>query len=259
MQRILDSVEAHWEMLHNSGYMVLVLLAVLVLVVNLNYLEKNRWLAYFIFISLLVIINPIWGMGWRGFPFWGINISYIYSLIPLALVIAMGAVFLVSNLKIKRKKAIAAAVIVLLIISGGARISPKRFFQKAQNEQQVSEFTVLICEAVTKETNTPKIVIPERFAGEIRQYDGNIELLFSVQGIRGWHDPISEEIEYVRNEIDQEYPDMENLTAIISDYNCHYIMIHKNQLAKDSPDRYGFEAETEIGDYFIYKNIQGVK
>ena len=231
-----------------GGYMVLTAACVLYLFLK----EKNRFCrAVFVWLPLgvaVIFFCPLW-IVYLKVREDGEILYRLLWLLPFGAVIAYTFTKLVTGLKTKLKYAAVAAGFLILGLFG-RYIYASPFFSPAQNAYHVPETVVRICDEIEVPGREIKACFPEEFTSYVRQYTATVHLTYGRESyMPGVIDTLGSDAMYL---LRREKVDTKALTGILRDRDTPYLILRKERIFTEKPEKYDFRFVTEIDGYSIY-------
>lgn len=206
---------------------------------------------------LLFFFNPIFyavigtrflsGVYWR--LLWMLPISFVLAYVIIQLVYKV-------NRDVLRVLVLAAACVCIIVT--GEREFSKATYTEKENEYEISQAAIEICDVVMARLSDWKeiIIVPNELLCDIRQYSCSVGLLYG-RNAGGFITDIEPEELAVYEEMCKEVPDVKLITDIAKERNCRYIVFRTSfhQIPEDlSSYGYGKFAVVQE-DYVIYQRI----
>lgn len=156
--------------------------------------ELRQYFSFPLIFMLLTIYNPfiiVWVAEKIGLTS---RFRRLFWLMPINLVLAVTAVFLIKRFKKTWLRAAAAAVLAVAVVLGGTPAIPE--MKKAQNVYKVQNETIEIARIMEADTGTDgykKAAFADVALLELRQYDPSIRNLFNRKIMYSWNPDVSDE------------------------------------------------------------------
>lgn len=206
---------------------------------------------------LLFFFNPVFyaliGTRFLSGVYWR-----LLWMLPISFVIAYAVTQLAYKLKKDCLRVIVfAAACVCIIVTGEREFSSATYTEK-ENEYEISQAAIEVCEVVMQGLQGWKenIIVPNELLCDIRQYSCSVGLLYG-RNFGGFISDIEQDELAVYEEMCKEEPDVEVITDIAKNRNCRYIVFNTSthQIPEDLSN-YGYEKlEVVQEDYAIYRRI----
>lgn len=237
---------------------VFVIITILLIIKSRNIIIKYFYL-YPSVLILLFIINPICVKILVASEFIAAN-RYVrlYWLFQIGAVIAYACTKLT---KMADKKHTWLGKIILICLLSSMMVLGNYMFTKENYESAASlyklpkgvvEVTDLIRKDVEKNGKVMweiKIAVPPSLCSYIRQYDGDVQLLY---GRNIENDLNANE---VRRLMGEPTLDMQGIQYYSREARCNYLVLEAERLSADIPEAHGFKLIDEIYGYAIYRDI----
>lgn len=202
--------------------------------------KNDRWRMLiptgFIFIC---IVNPLLVFFMGGeYYYWR-----LFWILPNGIIIALGITKLIKSTRKILLKCIVLVVGVCTILGLGSNSFITSKYTKTDNAYKISQEAIDVCTIMLSVDDNPRCVAPKELLAEIRQYSGDIEMMYgrNVQGyINGLEEYDNEKIIYT--EMSTKDPDYNKIFACseYSDYN--FVITNIDKEATDD--------EQEMSGYF---------
>lgn len=177
----------------------------------------------------------------------------IYWLIPFSLIIVCTFTKLLTKWKMKFIKIIMPFFALLLIVFMGDYMFSKINYSAMTNLHKLPDDAIEICDTIEEDVeaegddiNQIRVVVSVPMECYIRQYDGNIKILYG-------RNECSEEGEYIRNLLGEEKLRARKISKACLEQNCNYIVVDKLKPVKGDFESEGYELLAETDNYSIYK------
>lgn len=211
--------------------------------------------------SVLVLVfffNPVFfkyvGMKFLSGVYWR-----LLWMVPVSFVIAYALTRLIDTLPKNALRVCAIVVACACIALMGEPIFSQTTYQEKENEYELPQATLEICNYVEGHLKDWKetIIVPNELLCNVRQYSASVCLLYG-RNSGGFISEIGEDEAKVFAEMSKEEPDVATVTQIALEKNCRYIVFNTSfhQIPEDLTE-YGYEKETVVEDiYAIYSRIE---
>lgn len=239
------------------AYMAFAIIVLLVVV------SKNRKLKqYFLYPSLVVIVFTLNPLTIRILIQSNlVDISRyvrLFWLIPIAFLFAYIGTVAAERTDQKWRKGMVSLVFLLAVVIGGTYMFTDGNYTVAENEYKlpdevvkVTDFIVNDIGAQGKNINEIRIAAPPELSTYIRQYNGNIRMLYG----RNWESS-TPALEMMRL-LSADEMDVNGIKtyASASEGAINYIILDETKKRNGSMEENGFELKGQIGKYLIYENL----
>ncbi len=254
MQIILSEMQSNFEKSKSAGsYGILLFLAILVLYSLKK--EKNKWLAdYTLLVILLVVANPVFVfLAENIFPVLAFGVRF-YVLLPTAILVPYATVLLLDRVSSRNQKIIISICIALIIglagtgygtIEGTQRLAEKSYFAGEEAE---------ILKIVSAGDNEVLLLAPNQIMEMARDYDPQVRLLYGkdlwIEGLDlGIQDNYSKEIIDAYTAMQSQ--DVDQIAVTASKYQCDFIVL--NNMEGQEPAISGYQILSQTQNYQIYE------
>lgn len=255
---IQDSLSYMWmvEKEYFQSYMGtgLIVIWFLLSLIYLLVTEKRKpvriLFVYVPIVLLLAFFNPL--LARVIYDYIGDEIYYrIIWLLPITVVIGFTAVQLYGRFQGKKKIVFAVAAAGLIMTSGSC-IYSNPFFHKAENLYHVPQSVVNICDAIEVEGREVKAVFPTELLQYVRQYSPVVVMPYGREVLVERWNAATENALY--NAMEAEVIDAEQLTGLVREQWCAYIILPEDKGIAGNLQDYDFEVFGKTDGYVIYKD-----
>ncbi|MDO5147440.1 MAG: hypothetical protein Q4D60_10595 [Eubacteriales bacterium] len=247
--------ELFW-LFSGNGYVVAV---AFILMMFLILLSDNRVLKqYFLYPSvfvLLFIVSPV-NIFLVLKVFNAARMVRFYWLMPIVLILSYVCVVLIYQAK-KWKKYAVAGLCFAIIIMAGTYMFTEESYTKMENLYKIPEEAVEISEYIrddvaeaNQDIRTVRAVVPGIYDSYIRQYDGELKLLYGRQNASEVYRDIAYEMMQLMN---AEELDVERISQLAVQSDCQYVVIENQKEKKGSFKKNGYKKMVEEKEYSVYK------
>lgn len=263
MGNFFREIQEIYQLFSGSG---LVMTGFAIAVCYLLYKSKNQLLRkYFLYPSLIVFIvvnNPI-TIGLLVETGFMEQERYVrlYWLLPISVIIAYACTMFIERVRKQRSKYIVGFLIICMMFFSGSYIFASGNFQKATNPyklpQKVINVTDRIVEDIEKDggkVEETRIVVPSDLSGYIRQYNGDIKLLYGRR-VEYNTDVDGYLAEQVKDAMDEGSVDCELVATKARKSGCKYVVVEKEKKLEGELEGYGYELMKVQDGYSIYKDV----
>lgn len=210
---------------------------------------RNR-LFYPVVLLVLCIVNPIL----YYFVFSKIVYWRLFWMLPNLFVIAYAITKIVQECGGRIVKGGIIIVFTVMIIMNGMNVYKKGAFIKAQNWQKLSNDTVEICNLILQLDDTPRCVMPIDLFSEVRQYSGEIEMMYGRNAL-GYISDYSDQQIWAMYSLEDKNTDMNYVFQQAKKYGYSIIVAKQSNLPdREVLNRSGYSQCAKITDYIIYVN-----
>lgn len=214
--------------------------------------RKNRgMLVYPSIVLLLVILNPwLYGHIWIkliDYAFWR-----MLWMIPVLPVIAVAVIELAGLLKKEWLSYIAVvACIAVILLSGNIIYRQDKVFVKAQNAYKLPQECIDVADRILEYNSNPTVIAPSSLYCYLRQYNGNINLLYG-RDVDGYILPSNDSVIGEINGMMRVGGDTERFAQLAREKNVDFIILPWDS-ALGMSDGYGYRNVCAVDGYNIYQ------
>ena len=247
MKIIIDWYQTYYA---DGVYLILALASYVYLFAHCPELRK-KFLVPMAFLMFLVF-NPLL------YKYVYIRIIYwrLFWMFPTGILIALASVKLVKNSLGKFEKWIVLLMICALIVIKGTNIYTERGFGKIENAYKVPAAVKDVCDLMLELEEEPKCIVPEAFLCDVRQYSGEIEMVYG-RDVLGFIIPNWGEEWHAFEQLESETPDYSWIMQCAERENCSFIVTYKDKgIDEQLLVLYGYVEILYEGNYIIYYNDQ---
>ena len=241
MQPIIYWVNEYYG---NRWYLLLAVVAYIYLFFATK--ESRRKIVYPSVLLAFLVLNPI-------------LYKYVYSkiiywrlmwLLPNTLAIAYATVLFVRKRKHISVKVIAFVLVLAAVVWKGTNVYTHSGMAKASNQQKVDARVQQVCDEMLAVDETPKCIAALNLSYEIRQYCGDIELMYG-RNVEGYINVIDDLSLRIANEMRSENPNYDYIFAQAMAKNYDFVVLEDYKtVPEDLLNQYGYQ---------IYKNVASIK
>ena len=248
-----------WLRLYIGGSCQIILPGLALLYLLLSKEERNhrRLFAGFSCIFAILYICPLTARGIMRCI--GDNVYWrLLWVLPLPIITAYTGTRLYERVNARWKKAGLFVLMTGVICLTGKNVylqdSP---YVKAANMQKLPEEVAVICQIIREdagEDSTPRIAVPAKLSGYIRQYDAGIEMLY---GRRGTKRPYGKQVKFrLRRYFNGKFVNYKKLTTFLRKGETQYVVLGTRKETEKKMRKRGFEIIGRAGEYVIYKDAR---
>lgn len=199
-------------------------------------------------VTTLIIINPLL----YKYLFSKIVYWRLFWMLPLGIVIACAMVLLIKKIKSRIFKCFLFIAFVLCLVTKGTNVYVDSGMIKTQNEQKVSMYVKDVCDYILSIDEHPKCIMPNNMYTEVRQYSGNIEMMYG-RNADGFINVIDDVSQRVAEELSAENPNFEYICgqAYIQKFNF-IVSPDSKKIPIDILEKYGYVQAKNIDGLDIY-------
>lgn len=218
--------------------------------------EKRKYVRilflYLPIILLLIYFNPLFAELVYGMA--GNEIYYrILWLLPVTVVVAYTSVCIYGELE-RRHQGLRAGLFALCmagtLAASGSFIYSSPLFSKAENIYHMPDSVVHICDAINVPGREVMAVFPIELVQYVRQYSPVTCMPYGREvTVERWNHSSA-----LRDEMEQEIINMEQLVFLTRRAGCHYVIFREGQKLRGNPEDYGWIRFGETDGYVIYRD-----
>ena len=233
----------------NGAFLMLTIVSCIILFV----LEKNTRVKLFfpIILILIIVINPVlYKYVYQKIVYWR-----LFWMIPDGIIISAAIVRVVQKCKSDFVKPIIVVLAMAVIIIFGTNVYLNGGFVKIKNTHKIyPQFKDIAC-IMLEYDSSPKAIVPYNVSTEIRQYSGDIKLLYGrnvkwgyILGASDYQMDVFRSIEAGPLNYDYAFEQ-----AAVS--GCNFVVPPIDAVIDASiPERYGYSIVANIDGFVIYYN-----
>lgn len=210
--------------------------------------ESRRKIVYPSVLLAFLVLNPI-------------LYQYVYSkiiywrlmwLLPNTLAIAYATVLFVRKRKHIAVKVIAFVLVLAAVVWKGTNVYTHSGMAKASNQQKVDARVQQVCDEMLAVDETPKCIAALNLSYEIRQYCGDIELMYG-RNVEGYINVIDDLSLRIANEMRSENPNYDYIFAQAMAKNYDFIVLEDYKtVPEDLLNQYGYQIYKNVAGYNLY-------
>lgn len=263
MSHFLEQIRYIYRLFSENGP---VMTGFVIAICYLMYMSKNKLLKkYFIYptiVVLIVINNPITINLLVDSEFL-VRERYVrlYWLIPVSMLIAYTCTMIMERCQEKKRKYAVGFLMVCLIVISGNYMFQSGNFQSASNLYKLPQEAVDVTDRIVQDVEESgakiqdtRIVVDGSLSGYIRQYNGEIKLLYG-RHIEYTADTDWTIAEKVKDAMAADVLDCELVAVNARKGGCSYIVIHSKKSLDGSLEYYGYEFLDTVDGYSVYKDV----
>lgn len=243
MQPIIYWVNEYYG---NRWYLLLAIVAYIYLFFATK--ESRRKIVYPSVLLTFLVLNPI-------------LYQYVYSkiiywrlmwLLPNTLAIAYATVLFVRKRKHIAVKVIAFVLVLAAVVWKGTNVYTHSGMAKASNQQKVDARVQQVCDEMLAVDETPKCIAALNLSYEIRQYCGDIELMYG-RNVEGYINVIDDLSLRIANEMRSENPNYDYIFAQAMAKNYDFVVLEDYKtVPEDLLNQYGYQIYKNVAGYNLY-------
>lgn len=210
--------------------------------------ESRRKIVYPSVLLAFLVLNPI-------------LYKYVYSkiiywrlmwLLPNTLAIAYATVLFVRKRKHIAVKVIAFVLVLAAVVWKGTNVYTHSGMAKASNQQKVDARVQQVCDEMLAVDETPKCIAALNLSYEIRQYCGDIELMYG-RNVEGYINVIDDLSLRIANEMRSENPNYDYIFAQAMAKNYDFVVLEDYKtVPEDLLNQYGYQIYKNVAGYNLY-------
>lgn len=260
MENYLEKVNQIYELFCGSGQEVIFLLMLLVLMLKIsdNKLLK-MYILYPILAELIFIMNPI---SIRFFVNTGLlaenRYVRLFWLMQIGILVAAAVCECFGRLQKStgKMRVFLGILLAMIIILMGKSTLTKENYQTVTNAYKLPEGVIEVVDTIESDClrdgvdlSTIKIAVPVSLAPYIRQYRGDIKMLY---GRNIENDVVSSSVQRLMQE-EELKPDQ--ISVFAKKGLCNYIVLEDNKPLTEPFEEYGYELVDVVKGYAVYKDL----
>ena len=231
----------------NGAYAVLTICAALYLYVHCK--ESRKKLIYPSLFILVCLLCPVL----YAKVFWRITYWRFFWLLPSGVFISYAVTRLVMQLDKISGKLFLLAICGIINATFGTNMYLNGVFQKTQNIQKVSVATKSVCDIMLSEEKYPQCIVPSGIYCEVRQYSGDIEMMFG-RDADGYINDTEQICIDIRNTLDSEAPDYDLVLSTASERGYEFVAVYDTKpIDKKLLKKYGYKKLAQSSGYIVYR------
>lgn len=172
-------------------------------------------------------------------------------LLPLTAGIAYTVCHICGRLEGKKKFAVAVSAAVIIIVSGKC-VYDSPYFGKAENKYHVPDSVVHICDSIIVPGREVMAAFPGELLHYVRQYTAFVCMPYGRESLVERWDASSE----LSRAMERNPAVLEELAPLVSEENCHYIILREGKEILGNPRDFGWEIFGRTDGYVIYRNTE---
>ncbi len=216
-------------------------------------MEKNTRVKVFfpLLLILIVVINPIlYKYVYHRIIYWR-----LFWMIPDAMIISAAVVKTVQKCRKNFVKVIVVMAAMAMVVALGKNVFLNGGFMRTRNAHKIHPESKAIACVLLEYDDSPKAIVPYYVSSEIRQYSGNIKLLYGrnvksgyILGADDYQMKVFSSIE--EGPLDYDYAFEQ---AVVS--RCNFVVLPINaDIDASIPERYGYVIVASIDGFMVYYN-----
>lgn len=227
----------------------LVILALLCLVL-LAFLSRDdrRRLFWPLVIGAVLIVNPI-----LYFYVYSHTIYWrLFWLLPDAVLIALASVRILERIPLRLVRIPVFLILCALIMFVGRFTYGDSSFRRNGNPEGVSEATRAVADYLLSQEESPLCLVENSLYMDIRQYDGNIRLVYGRNAV-GYITGAGKRVRRIARAMNEKETSYRQVLRLAISRKAGYIVVDKTDpIPKNLRDKYKYEKVRTIYDYIIY-------
>ena len=214
--------------------------------------ENRIRIIYPVLLLCFVIVNPIL----YKFIFYRIIYWRLFWMLPNSIAIAYATVRILRNSKTAGKM-ILLGVIMCIIVLKGTNAFEHGNFLLTQNMYKISDNVIEVCDVILNVDDSPRCIVPGTLYSEVRQYSGDIELMYG-RNIEGYiNSNIQQEYRDVHAELVKEIPNYDYVLSVARKNGYNFIVVDRNKaIPEDILVLYDYSFVDSYGSLVIYKYVK---
>ena len=259
MQNYVEKINLIYDLYSNNGAEVVFYLMVFIVMLCITQNQKMRnYILYPILVELLFIFNPV---SIAVFVNTGIlaETRYVrlFWMVQVSVVIGGAACECIHRIEKKRdrERLVLIGLLIGTLMLMGKYIFTDSNFQPATNLYKLPEGVIEVtdaikedCESEGKDLSKIRIAVPVSLAPYIRQYDGNIKMLY---GRNIENNLVSATVQSLQQE---ELLNIQKISLYAKEGFCDYIVLEEYKSLSENPEKYSYKLVDIVKGYRIYRD-----
>ncbi len=214
--------------------------------------ENRKRIIYPVLLICFVAINPIL----YKYIFYRIIYWRLFWMLPNSIVIAYAVVKMVRNSN-KIEKIIVIGMLSCLIVFKGSNAFEHGGFVSMQNLYKISDDVIQVCDIMLNLDDSPRCIMPAPLYSEVRQYSGDIELMYG-RNIEGYiNSNIKQEFRDVHAELLKESPNYDYVLNVAKSNQFEFVVVESGKpISNDVLEVYKCTLISSSGGLNIYQFIK---
>lgn len=206
-------------------------------------------LLYPIGLIMFCVVNPVL----YKFIFSKIIYWRLFWIFPDAIIIAAASTKLLKNLVKKWQKILFSAAIMLMILVIGKNAFLNADYVMAENWHKIPNEIKEVCDIILEIDDEPRCIMPETLYSDVRQYSGDIEMLYGRNAMDRFIMKSNVASKKVYGELNKEDTDYDYVFAMSSTQNCNFMVLEET-VENEIAGKYGYELVGGTDKYYVYYN-----
>lgn len=206
-------------------------------------------LLYPIGLIMFCVVNPVlYKLVFSEIIYWR-----LFWMFPDAIIIAAASTKLLKNLVKKWQKILLFAALMLMILLTGKNAFLNADYVIAENWHKIPNEIKEVCDIILEIDDEPSCIMPEALYSDVRQYSGDIEMLYGRNAIDRFIIKSNVASKRIYLELNKEDTDYDYVFAMSSTQNCNFVVLEE-AVDDEIAAGYGYELIEDTDKYYIYYN-----
>ena len=246
INQMLNGITAYYG---NGMYAVMTVFASIYLYVHCRD-SRNRLLYPSIFILICLLCPVLYIKIFYRITYWR-----FFWLIPSGVFISYALTRMIKQSNKVIEKLFLLVICVIIITIFGTNMYLNGGFQRARNIQKVSAATKSVCDIMLAEDERPKCIVPSGIYCEVRQYSGDIEMMFG-RDADGYINDTEQICLDIRHTLDADVPDYDMVLNAAKERGYEFVIVYDSKpVNKKLLKKYGYKKLAKSSGYIVYRRI----
>ncbi len=234
--------------MYYGDYIFLIMVIIACFFLALEDKETKKKLIYPLFFVAFCVLCPVlYKYVFKDIVYWR-----LFWIIPDTMIISIAIVKLIKKAKSNLLKVMMTILSIGIIVGVGENVFTNATYTSVENGYKISQETVDVCEIISKIDEEPRCIIPKSIYSEIRQYSGDIELMYG-RNVQGYIGETSLTDEYVYRKMKSKSPQYETILAVAKKENYNFIVCEDSKpIDEDILMKYNFYEVGSTENYLVY-------
>lgn len=213
--------------------------------------DVRRKFLYPVGLIIFCVINPVlYKFVFSKVIYWRLLWTF-----PDAIIIALAATKLLKSIKKVPCKLAFFAVCVAFAVCAGNNAYTNADYTTIENWYKIPSETKEVCDIILGIDDEPRCIMPEALYSDVRQYAGEIELLYGRNAIDEYILKSNEASKKIYLELRKEAPDYDYIFGMSCAKSCNFVVL-ESCVEEDIYVKYGYEQLAVSEQYYIYYNSE---
>lgn len=211
--------------------------------------DTRMKLLYPVGLIIFCIVNPVlYKLVFSSIIYWR-----LFWMFPDAAIIAYAATKIIKNLSKKSEKVLLFAAFIILIMFTGKNAFVNADYVMAENWHKIPNETKEVCDIILATDDEPRCIVPQALYSDVRQYSGDIELLYGRNALDKFIINSNEASKGIYLELNKEDTDYDYVFAMSCAQNCNFVVLEADADG-EIYSKYGYEKLAVHEPYHIFYN-----